>query len=97
MENTVAADRLAIEACELYKDAHRYVTTYEAKKLSYKKQLMEGYFCRGEILINDFGIILATAKLQPREDFDVKRFKEDHPDLYEAYVNKKTIQPLLVK
>lgn len=97
MENTIIADRYALETCDLYKEAHRYVTTYEAKKTVYRKELMENYFTRGEIMVNDYGLIVATAKLQPREDFDVKRFKEDHPELYAKYVNQKTIQPLLVK
>lgn len=99
MENTnrVVGYKHAVETCDAYREAHKYVTTYEEKKKFYRSELMNNYFIRGEILVSECGIILATAKLQEREEFDVKKFKEEQPELYKQYVVKKTLQPILVK
>ena len=97
MNNAIIADNFAIETCELYREANKHIKLHESKKEIYKKDLYENYFNRGEILVFNTGIVLATAKLQTREGFDSKRFKEDHPELYEQYKTETVYQPLLVK
>lgn len=98
MRNTIQADRIAIETCELYKDARNYATLYEKKKKDYALFLKETYFCKAEILVNDFGITLATAKLQERTSYDIEAIKADHPEIDFTKYEKVTIsQPIDVK
>lgn len=97
MQNTMTADRYAIETCQLYKDAHKFVSTYESRKKAYRDELMSMYFDKCEILVCNQGLVLATAKLQERSSFRTEDFKRDYPELYAEYSTTIITQPLVVK
>jgi hypothetical protein len=94
---TMTADYEAIETCEIYRQKKRIIKTATEQCDLLKDELMSKYFTRCDTLIDQGGLIIATARLQESERFDSKRFKEEHPDLYAQYVIKETRQPLLVK
>jgi hypothetical protein len=94
---TMTADYYAIESCEIYRQKKRIIKTATEQCDLIKDELMDKYFTRCDTLIDQSGLIIATARLQEAEEFDRKRFQEEHPDLYAQYVVKKTRQPLLVK
>lgn len=50
---------------------------------------------RGIVRIETDRVILTISNPADREVFDAKRFREDHPDLYDEYVTMKEQKPVL--
>lgn len=50
---------------------------------------------RGIVRIETEKVILTMSNPADREVFDVKRFREEHPDLYDEYVTMKEQKPVL--
>jgi hypothetical protein len=91
------ADRFAIETCELLKKARLNEKKWVNVGNIYKKELLENYFSKCEILLDKIGLTIATATLQERKCFDTKKFGEEHPDLLEKYLTQTVYQTILVK
>lgn len=51
-----------------------------------KKAILADFISSNEILIDTIGQILITYKNTSRKTFDSKKFKSDHPDLYENFI-----------
>jgi hypothetical protein len=95
--NQLVANDDMMLACDLYRKAKSEEQYWANQKQSQRTILMNTCFSRCEFLVNDFGIILASAKLHERSQFDTESFKKNHPDLYEKYTKKILIQSIDVK
>lgn len=61
-----------------------------------KGELKEELLNRGVDVI-DTGIAKISWKEESRRNFDSKKFKKEHADLYESYTTEKVVKKFLVK
>lgn len=61
-----------------------------------KGELKEELLNRGVDVI-DTGIAKVSWKEESRMNFDSKKFKKEHADLYESYTTEKVVKKFLVK
>lgn len=79
--NLIRYKHMADDAEEAYKDL-----------MARLKKAMEE---NGIIRIETDRVILTISNPNDKEVFDTKRFREDHPDLYDEYVTMKPQKPVL--
>jgi putative phage-type endonuclease len=91
-EGVVVADDKIISLVNDLKDSRNMVKTHEDYEEDIKTQIIIALGERGDTLIDSFGNTILTYKLSNgRKSFDGKRFKKEHPDLYQQYL--KTSEP----
>lgn len=94
---SMQADDYALETIEIIRDKGRIIKLETEQRELLKNEMMERYFSRCDTLLLPSGIVIATARLHEVEEFDKKRFSQEHPDLYKQYTSIKVRQPLLIK
>lgn len=69
----------------------------EAEYEMLKKQVIEDHFLTSDEYRSVKGLLLASYKAQEMIQFKQTKFKEDHPDVYGLYSEKKIIHKFLLK
>jgi predicted phage-related endonuclease len=96
---TLGAKPLALDTIkkiEQLKEIKKQIKELEAKETELTKAIME-VLQEHEAGIDDTGKVLVEWKNYTRAEFDTKRFKEEHPDLYEKYTFEKNLRTFRVK
>lgn len=81
---------------ETYRDLDRQIKALTAEKEIIAKELKEGYFSMHESYTFD-GRLLATYRSNEVTRFNQSLFKEERPEIYEAYLESKTERKFLLK
>lgn len=81
---------------ETYRDLDRQIKALTAEKDILAKELKEGYFAIHESYTFD-GRLLATYKSSVVNRFNQSLFKEERPEIYEAYLETKEERRFLLK
>jgi predicted phage-related endonuclease len=84
-----------LEAWKGLRHATQKKDFWEEKANGFKLQLMRSL--RECDTLADGDAVLVTWKSQSRTDLDRKRFREDHPDLYQKYETRQTCRVFRVK
>lgn len=80
-----------------FKILDQQIKALTAQRDAIKKELTGGYFRTHDSYTNDNGQLLATYKEQIRTTFNQKLFQEERPELYENYLDLKSIRTFIVK
>lgn len=79
-----------------YKRAKAEMRQLEAQCKQLEAQIKE-YMGFNGTLVDAHGVILATWREHEQARLDTKRFKAEHPDMYEDYEIRVRMRPLKVK
>jgi predicted phage-related endonuclease len=85
-----------IKKIEQLKEVKRQIKELEEKETELTKAIME-VLQEHEAGIDDTGRVLVEWKNFTRTEFDTKRFKVEHPDLYEKYAIEKILRTFRIK
>ena len=96
---TLGAKPLALDTIkkiEQLKEVKRQIKELETKEAEITKAIME-VLKEHEAGIDDTGKVLVEWKNFTRAEFDTKRFKAEHPDLFEKYAIEKNFRTFRIK
>lgn len=79
------------------KEIKHKIKVYEAHAESIKKQLITHHFVNTDTLYCPEGLIASTYKSSIRISFQTEKFKKEHSELYEQYLDAKEVFTLLIK
>ena len=79
---------VSIELATLEKEAKRIKEIQD----NYKKAILEEMEAKQIIKIDTPEVLVSYVAPTDRETFDSKKFKEDHQDLYDEYVNMSPVK-----
>jgi predicted phage-related endonuclease len=96
---TLGAKPLALDTIkkiEQLREVKRQIKELEEKETELTKSIME-VLQEHEAGIDDTGKVLVEWKNYTRTEFDTKRFKVEHPDIYQKYAVEKISRTFRIK
>jgi len=95
-KSRIIASESIEEKIARYESLKKQIDEFEAEQEALKKDIC-GFIGENEEVASTNGHVLATWKNRAQNNFDTKRFKVEHDDLYEQYMRRGTTRVFLTK